>query len=464
MNKGYTEERKKKDEEYLNYQSPKAKELEQQKQNASNTDANIASTPSGASTAASYSPSNYTQAMNLTNSLLSQIANKSQSSGIKDILSKIQNREKFTYDINKDPLFQQALSSAMTSGKTAMKDTMGQAASLTGGYGSSYATTAGSNAYNNLINQVYDSAPQYYDRAYQEHQAGTEDLYRQYASLAEQENSDYQRLLNLYNLSYNYANDLYNKEYTEKKDALAQEWQERTFQAARDDETYERELDQTKYNYQLTQDAKADEKYLNENDWDGNGVVNTLDQAYYNEFVKGKQSSNSNAYSLTDTEIKEISRIFNAKGGGDEGVDAVYDYLALKGKTPTTDEAVAIVQKAYTYTGYDDTDSPTSATTPAKGLVDGFKAKKGDNFDVSVGDKTYRVENQGVVTDTKLTGEFDKLNINDGEAFLYNADNRVYVKKGNKYYKTGATEVLGFNTSGHSNLKSALYSIANGGK
>jgi hypothetical protein len=55
---------------------------------------------------------------------------------LNNLLNEFMNREDFEYDVDKDQMFQQTLASAMGSGKTAMQDTMEQAAALTGGYGS----------------------------------------------------------------------------------------------------------------------------------------------------------------------------------------------------------------------------------------------------------------------------------------------------------------------------------------
>ena len=56
-----------------------------------------------------------------------------------DIYDRIVNREKFSYDLNSDMLYQQYKDQYTLQGKLAMMDTMGQAAAMTGGYGNSYA-------------------------------------------------------------------------------------------------------------------------------------------------------------------------------------------------------------------------------------------------------------------------------------------------------------------------------------
>ena len=60
-----------------------------------------------------------------------------------EALEQYLNREAFQYDLNADALYQQYQNRYQELGRNAMKDTMGQAAALTGGYGSSYAIKPG---------------------------------------------------------------------------------------------------------------------------------------------------------------------------------------------------------------------------------------------------------------------------------------------------------------------------------
>ncbi|MBE5803315.1 MAG: hypothetical protein E7316_02270 [Clostridiales bacterium] len=84
---------------------------------------------------------------------------------IDSLLNKLNNRQAFQYNMSQDPLYQQLAAKYMSSGKQAMQDTMGQAAALTGGYGSSYASTAGSQAYQQHLNQLNDDAIELYSLA-----------------------------------------------------------------------------------------------------------------------------------------------------------------------------------------------------------------------------------------------------------------------------------------------------------
>ena len=61
------------------------------------------------------------------------------SQSAEDAADKYLNREKFQYDVNEDALYHQYKDLYTMQGQQAMVDTMGQAATLTGGYGNSYA-------------------------------------------------------------------------------------------------------------------------------------------------------------------------------------------------------------------------------------------------------------------------------------------------------------------------------------
>lgn len=69
------------------------------------------------------------------------------------LYDKIINREGFRYDMNSDPLYMSYRDRYAREGRLAMKSTMGQAAALTGGYGSSYSQAVGQEQYGAYLNQ-----------------------------------------------------------------------------------------------------------------------------------------------------------------------------------------------------------------------------------------------------------------------------------------------------------------------
>ena len=104
-----------------------------------------------------------------------------------EALEAYMNREDFQYDMNGDALYQQYKDRYMEMGRDAMEDTMGQAAALTGGYGSSYAQSVGQQAYNSYMQQLGDVVPELYQLAYDRYQDKGNQLYKTYQSWAELE-------------------------------------------------------------------------------------------------------------------------------------------------------------------------------------------------------------------------------------------------------------------------------------
>ena len=101
----------------------------------------------------------------------------------------LQNRQ-FSYQAETDPLYAQYRAQYMRLGRSAMEDAMGQAAALTGGYGSTYAQRAGQQAYNDYLQALGDRLPELYDAAYAREQTA---LQRQYALAKEQYDAAYGR-------------------------------------------------------------------------------------------------------------------------------------------------------------------------------------------------------------------------------------------------------------------------------
>lgn len=112
---------------------------------------------------------------------------------LNDTLDKILNRGSFNYDINGDALYQQYKDKYVKQGKMAMQDTVGQASALTGGYGNSWAATAGNQAYQAHLNNLNDVVPELYALAYDKYSQEGNDLRQQYALLADKEATDYGR-------------------------------------------------------------------------------------------------------------------------------------------------------------------------------------------------------------------------------------------------------------------------------
>lgn len=120
-------------------------------------------------------------------------------SQLNGIIDSILNRQPFSYDFNEDALYKQYAEQYTRRGKLAMQDTMGQAAAMTGGYGSSYASTAGNQAYQEYLSQLNEVIPELYGMALDRYQMEGQNLYNQYGMLNDQEQQDYGRYMDSYN-------------------------------------------------------------------------------------------------------------------------------------------------------------------------------------------------------------------------------------------------------------------------
>lgn len=121
----------------------------------------------------------------------------------------IQGRKDFEYDLNEDALYKQYAEQYKALGNQAMQDTMANAATLTGGYGNSYATTAGQQAYNSYLQQLNDIVPQLYQQARTNYDNETQNLYNKANLYQGLDSEAYQRWSN----NRNYYLDKYNNEW-----------------------------------------------------------------------------------------------------------------------------------------------------------------------------------------------------------------------------------------------------------
>ena len=198
---------------------------------------------------------------------------------LNDTINKILNREKFSYDLNGDALYQQYKDKFTQQGKMAMQDTIGQAAAMTGGYGNSYAQSVGQQAYNAQLENLNDIVPELYQMAYDRYNQEGQDLYNQYSMLGAQENQDYGRyrdsvgdwqtdrsyLTGRYDTERNYD---YNKYVTDRDFEYGKYADDRNFEYSKyaDDRSfkYGKYADDKNYAYSEHRNAIADEQWQKE--------------------------------------------------------------------------------------------------------------------------------------------------------------------------------------------------------
>lgn len=209
------------------------------------------------------------------------------------LYDQIAGREAFSYDPEEDQLYQNYAKLYARQGAAAMEDTLGQAAALTGGYGSSYAQTAGQQSYNRHLNELATLVPELYQSALNAYRQEGQSLADQYALLAQREKSDYGRW----------------------QDAVAQ-WQE-SLGAAQDD--YEAAGDRDRKNYQSLLDYFAD-KAQQERKLSAAGAV-----------VSDSGSGSSRQESLSSTAAESLRRAMTnylKSGKADKAQSLLRQYTA----------------------------------------------------------------------------------------------------------------------------------------
>ena len=109
------------------------------------------------------------------------------------LYDRIAGREAFDYEPEEDEAYQRYARLYAARGAAAMEDTLGKAAALTGGDGSSYAQSAGQQAYNGYLQELAALVPELRQAALAEYQQEGKALQEQYSLLHAQEKADYDR-------------------------------------------------------------------------------------------------------------------------------------------------------------------------------------------------------------------------------------------------------------------------------
>lgn len=135
---------------------------------------------------------------------------------LESLYNQIMNRNPFTFDLNGDALYNQYKDQYTQQGKQAMMDTMGQAAAMTGGYGNSYAQTAGQQAYQQYLTQLNNIVPDLYNMAWNRYTQEGDELQNQLGITQGLEDSAYGKYRDTvadWNTERQHANDEYWNQY-----------------------------------------------------------------------------------------------------------------------------------------------------------------------------------------------------------------------------------------------------------
>ena len=197
-----------------------------------------------------------------------------------DLLEQYQNRKPFQYDINADAMYQQMVDRYMQQGQQAMMDTMGQAAALTGGYGNSYAQTAGQQTYQGYLQGANDMLPQFYQMALDRYQNEGNQLLNQYNMMANQEDTAYSRYVDQVNRYYSDLDRLQGAYESERDYDFGRFQNDQAFD-------YGMYTDEQNYQYQQERDSVADSQWNQQ--WQYQQERDQLDDQRYAQKVAQAQ-------------------------------------------------------------------------------------------------------------------------------------------------------------------------------
>ena len=265
---------------------------------------------------------------------------------IKEMYDKITSRQPFKYDVNGDALYEVYKDQYTLGGQQAMMDTMGQAAMLTGGYGNSYASTAGNQAYQQYMTQLANKVPELAQMAYDRYQAEGEDLYNMYGLAVDAEQRDYDRY-----------NDQYNQWLTERD-------------MARDDYLTEQQQDYDQYlndrNYWQDQAAQEQANYWNQADMDAAAGKRDYETAMgmigsglmpSDDLLASAGISKADAEAIIgQMQAQALAAAAGKGGGGGRGGKNVTEEMlnrAMDGYAKGGMEGVASLMDMWEYQGYD---------------------------------------------------------------------------------------------------------------
>ena len=104
-----------------------------------------------------------------------------------DLLRELLRDDGFSYDVNGDELYRKYRDRYEREGRLAMKDTMGKAAALTGGYGNTYAETAAAAVRDEYAARAADKIPELYSLALERYRMGRDETRDKYEALLARE-------------------------------------------------------------------------------------------------------------------------------------------------------------------------------------------------------------------------------------------------------------------------------------
>lgn len=284
---------------------------------------------------------------------------------------------------------------------------------MTGGYGNSFAQTAGQQTYQGYLQQLNEVVPELYQMQLNQYNQEGQDLYNQYSMLGTQEEQDYGRYRDQVSDYYNQLQQLYDQYNTERNFDYTQYADERDF-------GYEQYQDDLNYHYQTGRDQVADEQWQKEYDLALQKYKNSKSSSSSSSSSSSNDSSYSGIYdngSLTESQVKALQKAIGAtvdgkfgsqskeKAGGLSAEEAYKKYvggsLEEPQQTETQDVSNSIKNKASSFTTNEDLanylDGLTSSGSITEAQADALYAEYKQVDKVALNKRSWTLEDDGGV-------------------------------------------------------------------
>ena len=218
--------------------------------------------------------------------------NYSKSNSFADIMDKILNRERFSYDLNGDALYQQYKDKYIQQGKMAMGDAIGRASAMTGGYGNSYAQSVGQQTYQAHLNELNDIVPELYQMAFDRYNQEGQELYNKYGMLSDDKNTEYgiwsdgyNRLLGDRDYYSAEADSAFDKDYSKYVSDRALAHQEHSTTEGSKYQSIQDEIEEERWNeeHKLKENPREDDKET----VDADGETDNYESDMYSDWNVG---------------------------------------------------------------------------------------------------------------------------------------------------------------------------------
>lgn len=269
--------------------------------------------------------------------------NSPYSQQIDNILGQIMNRGQFSYNPANDPTYQQYQQQYTQQANLGLRDTMGAAAALSGGYGNSYGTTAGQQTYDSYMSQLNNMIPELYQAALANYQNQLNNDYNSLSALQNLESNAYGQYRDNMNDYYTNRDYYYGKE----RDSVADtQWQSQF-----DRGIYE---DERNYNYQVGRDQVGDQQWQQTFDY-GKSRDKVSDSQWQQQFNYNKSQD------AADNAKWERQFAYNQEQDRIAREEAKTDYLNKIAQEQSEEKAKESEQKINTYSS--NVDKMLNATT-----------------------------------------------------------------------------------------------------